>query len=454
MRINIDRVKELTTTFSEPTWLADSRLEAWEAYLQTPMPTGRDEDWRRTDLGVLDLTRLRASNFGALKEGSTQLPPWFEAAAAHFPSRAGALYQSTVSGASVTLSAGAQKQGVIFCDIATAIESHADKIRPLLLESAEKGKFTLLTSALFNCGSFLYIPRNVQIAEPFIFALDFVGQDDADDQGAAIFPRIFVVVEDNSSADFVLMMASPAGAPRASNVSLASVLADFHLKPGSKLNYLEVQDFAQDVFYVEHLNSKVDKDASFNSLCVALGGKQTKADIATYLRGPGANSSVLGAVLGSDNEKFSYNTIQEHNSPDTTSDINFRVAVKDTSASVYQGIIRVDKIAQRTNAFQSNKNLLLSGEAKADSIPKLEILADDVKCSHGATVGPVDREQLFYLRSRGLTPMEAEELIVLGFFRQVFEQFPITAAREWLTEVVSTKIYRTAAAASAVLKGK
>src|SRR5206468_3944859 len=134
--------------------------------------------------------------------------------------------------------------------------------------------------------------------------------------------------------------------------------------------------------------------------------------------------------------------VQEHNAPDTRSNINYRVAVKDDATSVYQGIIKVDETAQRTDAFQSNKNLILGGNASADSVPKLEILANDVKCSHGATVGPVDRDQLFYLRSRGLTATEAEELVVLGFFRQVIEAYPLKAAHDWVADVVSRKVFR------------
>jgi Fe-S cluster assembly protein SufD len=188
-------------------------------------------------------------------------------------------------------------------------------------------------------------------------------------------------------------------------------------------------------------NCHVSRDARYETLALALGGHQIKSDLATRLDAPGANSDVYGIVLGAGREKYSFNTIQGHDAPDTTSNINFRVALKNQSSSVYQGIVRVDKIAQRTNAFQSNKNLLLDSDAKADSIPKLEILADDVKCSHGATVGPVDREQIFYLMSRGLSEKQAEELVVLGFFRQVVELFSMEEAQSWLSELVATKIH-------------
>ena len=419
MIINRESVKELTTKLSEPTWLADSRLEAWESYLQRPMPTERDEDWRRTDIAALDLTRLQTESLRR---------PNVDAMLKHF-------------NAATELTDELKQQGVTFCDIATAIETHGDKLRGYVLDAdSAPDKFALLNRALFNSGVFVHVPRNAVLTTPLLIGLELAADAVSEGYGAAVFPRLIVVAEDNSSVDVIVLLKSADGSAKRAETSLASALVDVHVKQGARVNYLEVQDLAHNVFYVERLNSNVDKDATFNSLSIALGGKQTKADIATYLEAPGANSTVLGAVLGSQRSKFSYNTIQEHNAPDTTSDINFRVALKDSAASVYQGIIRVDKTAQRTNAFQSNKNLLIGREAKADSIPKLEILADDVKCSHGATVGPVDREQLFYLRSRGLTEFEAEQLIVLGFFRKVLEQFPVASIIDWLAEVISEKI--------------
>ena len=157
----------------------------------------------------------------------------------------------------------------------------------------------------------------------------------------------------------------------------------------------------------------------------------------------GGNSDVKGIVLGDLHEHISFNTIQEHAATDTTSNINFpRRSLKDSASSIYQGIVKVDKIAQRTNAFQSNKNLILGNEARADSIPRLEILADDVKCSHGATVGPVDKDQLFYLNSRGLPLKEAEELIVIGFFAQVLNTISIKGAADWIGSLIAEKIHQ------------
>jgi len=205
---------------------------------------------------------------------------------------------------------------------------------------------------------------------------------------------------------------------------------------------LELQKFPPDTFSVTQTYNEVARDGQFNSFTVGMGGAQLKADIATLLQDRGASSDIQGVVLGDGEEHFSFNTIQEHNAPDTRSNIMFRVALKDKATSVYLGNIRVDKIAQRTDAFQQNKNLLLGSQARADSIPKLEILADDVKCSHGATVGPVDQEQIFYLMSRGLSRGEAEELIVTGFFRKVVDTLTLPGAADWINDLVTEKIHR------------
>lgn len=501
-------VEELATRFSEPAWLVDSRWQAWEHCSNTPFPTERDEGWRRTDIGSLDLSALRTSLLSSTSEidslkiagGSTahaggNIPPWVDDALAHFEKKAGVLFQGAKQNGFYYLDPALKEKGVIFCDIATAVSMHADKLKPYLAgagNSEEDGKFGLLTKALFNCGMFVYVPRGVEIKDPLIFALDLSGS-----KGEAILPRSLVVAEDMSKVTIVYALGpssanqaksaavldaaakaaststsglaaesesasasassksskaagtksalsemTTASSPAAHNpgLTLLSQYAEIHVKPSAHVAYLELQEYGNDVFMVNKFNCIVDRDGRYESLTLALGGRQTKSDMATNLRAPGATSEVLGIVLGANNEKFSFNTIQDHSAADTKSNIIFRTALKDKSSSIYQGIVRVAKVAQRTDAYQSNKNLLLDGTATADSIPKLEILADDVKCAHGATVGPVDREQIFYLMSRGITRQVAEQLIVLGFFRQTLERFPYQEALSWLSEAVTRKI--------------
>ncbi|MBX9572194.1 MAG: Fe-S cluster assembly protein SufD [Candidatus Obscuribacterales bacterium] len=435
-------VEELASRFSEPSWLVDSRWQAWELCSQMSMPVERDEGWRRTDIASLDLSALRTSILSPTAEANEikSSVPWVEEALSHFPAKAGVVFQGAKRSGFYYLEPSLKEKGVIFCDIATAVNKYADKLQSHFAAATNKqedGKFGLLTKSLFNCGLFLYIPRGVVIKDPLVYALDLSGS-----KGEVILPRTLVIAEDNSQATLVYALGPGSDDKKdaAASLTLLSQYADVEVKANAHLSYLELQEYANDVFMINKFNCAVDRDGRYESLTLALGGRQTKSDMATSLRAPGASSEVLGIVLGAGNEKYSFNTIQDHDAPDTKSDIIFRTALKDKSSSIYQGIVRVAKVAQRTDAYQSNKNLLLDGTATADSIPKLEILADDVKCAHGATVGPVDREQIFYLMTRGISEKMAEQLIVLGFFRQTLERFPNKDALSWLSEAVTRKI--------------
>lgn len=439
-----ETVEELASRLDEPAWLVDLRLAARELYLQTPNPTERDEDWRRTDIGALDLTGMRITNVKSPPiGGQLDVPNNLERGLKHFGQLAGCVLQTTGTGGGQTLAKELAAKGVIFCDLLTAARQHEDKLRIAMNigESvADEGKFALLTRALFNCGMFLFIPKGVNVDMPFFYGVDF----DCSESGAsALLPYLLILTEENSSCNVVYSVGAKSAGTQvdARPLNLLAQYVDVRVAANSRVRFLEVHEYPANVFMVGRSNCQVNRDGRYETLALALGGHQIKSDLDTRLQASGASSDVMGIVLGAGSEKYSFNTIQGHDAPDTTSNINFRVALKDQSSSVYQGIVRVDKIAQRTNAFQSNKNLLLDGKAKADSIPKLEILADDVKCSHGATVGPVDREQIFYLTSRGLTEKQAEEMVVLGFFRQVVEQFAIEEAQSWLSSLVATKIH-------------
>jgi len=441
-----ERVEDLAERRSEPAWLKGSRLAAWEAYLQMPMPDPRREEWKRAEIDQLDLSKLVAVDFGAAAKDASTLPEAFKSMLDRFPKRAGVVFQAARGAGYEELAPELVKKGVIFCSLETALAKHAELFRKSIEETGRPEKFELLNKALFNCGAFLYVPAGIEITEPFLFAVG-LGPLPSAKQGAAIFPRVIVVAESQSKLNFINAMNSlaPVGASEPAEqypYSLSDGLIDIKVRASAAVSYLELQVFEPNVFSIVRSQSSVDRDASYKSLSVALGGRQIHSELATLLQEPGASSDVLGIVFGRGRERYSFNTIQEHNGPHTDSRINFRVALKDSSSSVYQGIIRVAKGAQRTDAYQSNKNLLLGADAKADSIPKLEILTDDVKCSHGATVGPVDKEQLFYLNSRGLSEREAEEMIVFGFFNQVLEQFTIENAVEWLSEAISRKIHQ------------
>jgi Fe-S cluster assembly protein SufD len=444
-----ERVEDLALRHAEPDWLKQARLSSWETYLQMPMPTARDQDWHRTDISSLELSSLIALDFAATSRTFSAAHDWIKPALNHFTQRAGVLSQAAHSPGYIELDAELEKKGVIFCDLGVALKEHEGKLRQYLgvpSDCQRDDKFALMVKSLFNCGLFLYVPAGVEIDAPFL-SFTSAGTPAPGTTGSAIFPRLVVLAEANSKLTLIHSTAASAGPTPAATACLHAGLVEIYAQPGAKVNFLDLLQLDSEVYSVTRTTAAIQKNAAFRSLTVALGGKVVKGDIAALLNGPGATSDINGIVLGSGHEHYNFNTVEDHNSPDTSSNINFRTALKDSATSVYQGIIRVPKVAQRTNAYQSNKNLLLGGEAKADSIPKLEILADDVKCSHGATVGPVDQEQIFYLMSRGLTRTESEELIVQGFFKTVLDQFGQTVAAEWVGNAVTQRILSAPAAA-------
>jgi len=442
--ITREKTETFPTIADEPKWLKQERASAWELYLLAPMPTQRDEDWRQTEIESLKLEALRPAENTLAPGELSDMPEWFEDGLKNFGKLSGAV---AISGSKIwvpALSEDLQRKGVVFCDLRTACLKHTDVVRkyftadsPSYVSESLQSKFALLNRATFNCGLFLYVPKNVVLDEPFV---GLVHVDET--TGYTNVPRIFVAAAPNSKVQFVqaFLSTNPAKKESTSTWSLSNSLIEIYVDDGASVDYVEVQCFDEKTFAVGETHSAIASNGKFSALTVALGGGQVKSDIITTLQGRGAVSKVLGVVLGDRSERFSFNTVQDHNAPDANSDINFRVALKGAAQSIYQGIIRVAKIAQRTDAFQTNKNLLLGTEARADSIPRLEILADDVKCSHGATVGPVDREQIFYLMSRGLSSHEAEELVVNGFFRKVIEECPVQGVSDWIGKLVGNKI--------------
>ncbi len=463
----------------EPQWLKDKRIQAWEKFSQLPAPAENDEAWRLLDLDVINLDNLQPSAAPTNKLTSVKEIGEFLNLYEHInefvQNPAGVLIESP-HGMWHHLDEQFARQGVIITTLHEALSKHAEVLKPylsrLLGQSAEEknasgennenelvsefsqsSKFALLNQAICPNALIVYVPKNVVIDRPFI-SLSLFNHSVA----TLNLARLIVIAEEHSQVSLVNVLTTDIAAGAADSkqitgktngngsnsthqLSLTNFLLQVFLAPGAELNYAEIQNYDQHTFAISHSYYTQERDSRLHSLVAALGGGQLKGEIRNILKDRGAESNLNGIVLGSNNERFNFNTIEDHIAPDTKSSIDFRVALKDEAQSIYHGNIQVSKAAQKTNAFQSNKNLLLGAKAHADSIPKLEILADDVKCSHGATVGPVDRKQVFYLMSRGLDESQAEELIVNGFFHQVLADCPIVGIAEWLDALVAKKIH-------------
>jgi Fe-S cluster assembly protein SufD len=418
----------------EPTWLMERRIHAWEVYEQTPMPTTKLEEWRYTDLKKkLDLDALAwpevtecADDFGACPEGLQVAMKADRAAAGHVWEIDGIVFH-------IDLDETLHHKGVVLTSLRRAIDSHPELLQEYLATEAvppESGKFEALNASLWTDGILLHVPAGVRLELP-IRVTRWVSQP-----GVAIFTRTLVVAEPGSQVSLVDEILSEDFETQTLVSDTVEVLA----KDSAQVQYVSLQRLGHGAFYQASQRTLAQRDSRLDTLNVSMGASTSRVDLNARLLGPGANSDMLGLYFGDDSQHFDHNTSQDHIAPNTSSDLLYKGALDDGSRSVFRGIIKVHPTAQKTDAYQTNRNLLLSGEARADSLPNLEIEADDVRCSHGATVGQLDAESRFYLMSRGLTREQAERLVVLGFLGEVLSRLPLGGVVEKVTNVIEAKL--------------
>ena len=385
-----------------------SRAELLERYRELPLPTTKDEAWRFTDLRGFD-----PDSFSHVR-GQTP-------AVAAKP-----MLDLTVSGMAKVSESSLEiehaPQGVTF-------EPLGDHPRLHELVGWDE-KFAAHNAALWQNGLLVVVPRGVVLDEPL-----YVRVANAVD-GGSLFWRLLVIAEAGSR--FTLIEEYASAGPDVAGYSNAVV--ELFVEDGAKLEYVSLQNLSQETWHFASHHASVGRDAELDWVAGGFGSKKGKIRIQNDLAGPGATSRVTGAYFADAKQHLDYDTFQEHIAPNTTSDFAFKGALRESARSVWRGMIRVEKDAQKTNAYQENRNLLLSKDAHADSIPGLEILANDVRCTHGATLGQVDREQLFYLMARGLSRAEAERLIVRGFFQDVLDRIQLEPVREALGSALEARI--------------
>ena len=428
-----EALKEISWSMDEPDWLRQSRVDAWRIWEQTPMPSHKDEEWRRTDISLLDLgsvVSFSGPNGGV--EKLETLPSELQHRLVGGSATAGLHVQRNSSGVFNRLSGDLASKGVILTDMSTAAREHGDLVRRYLGSqvTAAEGKFQALHSAFWSGGTFLYVPRNLEVQAP-VHILTW-----SDSAGLAVMPHTLVVLEPGSRLVMVDEYASPEGrSPAMANGAVELVIGD-----GASLDYAALQTWGSSVFAFGTQRASIGRDARLTTMSVVLGSRLTKSWIDSLLTEPGGYVQMVAIMFASGRQRFHHHTLQDHRAPNTTSDLLYKTALTDESRSEYSGLIRVHKDAQKTDAYQANRNLSLSEHARADSMPKLEIEANDVRCTHGATVGPIDEEQVFYLTSRGLPRPVAERMIVEGFFEQVLEKIPLEEVRATVRKAVAAKL--------------
>ncbi|MDX1567475.1 MAG: Fe-S cluster assembly protein SufD [Longimicrobiales bacterium] len=421
----------------EPEWLRQRRIEAWETYERTPMPTTRLEEWRYTDLSrklELDaLELLSPDEPGALDRAVSDLPERVRAAMEEDREASGHLVEVDGAVVHADLLDELSDKGVVLTSLKRAVEEHPEILREHLATKAvppEEGKFPALNAALWTDGVLLYVPRGVRLDLP-VRVTRWLSE-----AGVAAFSRVLVIAEPGSQVSYVDEILSPDLEAQSLAMSAVEIIA----QQDAQVQYVSLQRMGRGAFYMAHQRTLAQRDSTLDTLNVSLGGSVTRVDLNARLLGPGANSDMLGLYFGDGEQHFDHNTSQAHVAPHTFSDLLYKGALDGKSRAVFRGIIRVHEGAQQTDAYQTNRNLLLSDEARADSLPNLEIEADDVRCSHGATVGQLDQDAIFYLMSRGMSRPAAERLVVLGFLGEVLRRLPLGGVVEKVTRIIEEKL--------------
>ena len=416
-----------------PSWLSERRRHAWSVFEDTPLPSTRSEEWRYTDVSrLLKFADLRVATDGALAENGSR-PAGLAAAMDEDYAASGHTLLIDGGVVHVDLEPALAEQGVILTSLRSAVNEHGGLLEELLATEIlppEDGKFQALNAALWADGVLLYVPRNVKLDLP-VRTTRWLSH-----AGSAVFTRTLIVAEPGSQVSYVEESLSEDFDRRTLVSSAVEVIA----RDGAQLQYVSIQRLGRGVFCQSAQRTLAHRDSKLDTLNVSLGASVTRLDLNARLLGPGAHSELLGLYFGDEDQHFDHNTSQDHIAPDTGSDLLYKGALDDRAQSAFRGIIRVHRGAQRTDAYQTNRNLLLSDECRANSLPNLEIEADDVKCSHGATVGQLDSEALFYLLSRGLSQQQAERLVVLGFLGEVMAKLPLGGVTEKVTRAIERKL--------------
>jgi Fe-S cluster assembly protein SufD len=425
---NQEALEELIARRDEPEWMRQRRLDAWMSYQATPMPTRQDEEWRRTDLRRLKLDEFETTTTASAAAG-TLVPP-----AERNETFAGFLGLRNAQPVEYSISDEARARGVIFCDLVTAVREHGDLVRDAFMTQVvkpEDTKFAALHGAFWDNGVFVYVPRGVALEQPLRAVIS------ADLQGTSSLSHTLIIMDEGSEAVFAEDFISPEG----EKVGFSNRALEIIARQGAKLRYIGTQRWGRKVYDFHEERALLEHDAQVTLQTIELGGQLSKGRVEGLLRGDGGHVKLLGLYIEDGKQHFDRYTLQDHVGANCVSDLLYKGVLTDEARSVFSGMIRVHPTGKGTAAYQQNRNLLLSRHARADSIPNLEIGANDIiGCSHGATVGKVDEEQLFYLMCRGLSRLDATHLIVEGFVDPIISEPPIASLRDSLRQEIRDRV--------------
>lgn len=414
-----------------PVWFREQQQVAWAEFQSLPMPALKDQAWRFSNVKALDLSPYHLPSSLGDKETREILDRSTE-----LDETGGRMvFADDYLLEREALSDKLRKAGVIFQPLERAMIEHEDLFRrhfmnqPATLGSA---KFAALHQALVRSGTFLYVPRGIELELP-LETFHWLASENS-----AIFPHTLLVAEEFSKVTLVEHFRS---ADR-NRAGFSCGVNDLVVGAGAKVTYICTQDWNEDALSIQINATTVARDASALNLHLGLGGKYSRLESLSRLTGEGGRSDMLAVSVADGAQEFDARTLQDHASPHTYSDLLFKNALSDKSRNTFGGLIRVEPHAHFTDAYQKVRNLLLSDDAEANSMPGLEILADNVKCSHGATSGQLDEDEMFYLLARGISAAVARQLLVGGFLNEVIERLNHPVLGAMLHEMIEAKFHR------------
>ncbi|MBK8135422.1 MAG: Fe-S cluster assembly protein SufD [Chloroflexi bacterium] len=432
----LEDVKRLSDTHDEPGWLRAFRLLAWETYESLPMPTGKDEDWRRTDL-----RGVRWAEAGKLVQANgvtADMVPAESREPLVGGGEGGTLIFVDGKVVEHKLHPDLNSRGVIFTDLSTAAREHPDLVQANLMTRAVKpadGKFAALHAALWTHGVFIYIPRGYAAELPLHVVM-------YNSQPGATLGHVLVVIDDNAQATVQVEYASVANdAP-----SLYFGATELLVGEAANLRYVSLQNWNRTTTEFAYHRARIGADSTLDWVFGVMGCELLKDYINLDADGKGSNGRISGFFFADKDQLFDLDTQQNHNAPLTVTDLLFKGAARDTARTVWQGMIKSLPKMQKIDGYQANRNLLLSDDARMDGIPGLEIEADDVKCSHAATFGTLEETPIHYLMSRGIPRNQAELMVIDGFFDELLLRVPFERVRERLKSEIESKIVGTVGA--------
>jgi Fe-S cluster assembly protein SufD len=405
------------------------RTLAWNAFKRHSLPVTTEEAWRRTDIHLLPVDKFKLS-----LDDVNDLPPVREDLLKPLiADQHGGQIIVTPGNVRIDLEEKLAQKGVIFTDLKTAEQKYPDLLAKMIGKTVnvEEGKFSALAGAFAQNGVVLYVPKGVTVDEPLHSVLWGPGTD------LAHVSHILVLVDEGASVTYMHEAASPD--LKGAN-SMHAGLVEIQVMQDASMKFVELQSWGRHVWNFSHERIRVERGGNLDWIFGAIGSRLTKNFSELDLAGEGATGRMSGFYFTDGTQHLDHDTQQNHLAPHTTSDLLFKGALKGKSRSVWQGMIYVAPGAQKTDGYQANRNIVLSDGARADSIPGLEILADDVRCTHGATVGKLEQEPLFYLKSRGISQAEAEKIVVEGFFDPIFQRIPFEGVRERFQQYVADKM--------------